>query len=258
MLRAWLTPGSLFVALVLLLAGLPARAEEKAHGEESHAKPKYVAEVEVDGKEVEKSFDLSKPEERAALLEAIEHGHVEELKNDKPPTLKKLFSLSADLGIWSLVVFCLLMYALSKLAWPKMLAGLKKREERIRGAQEEAQKTRDEAHALHLQLQKDMSEANVKAAQVIDEGRKVAQATADEIVAKARTEIQAERERLQREIQMQTDQAIQRIWSQTADIATLISAKALGRGVTVDNHRKLIDEALAEIQASSGGANGHA
>lgn len=257
MLRAWHLSRLSFVALALLAAGLPARAEDPAHGGETHAaKPKYAAEVHENGKGVEKKFDLAKHEDEDALVEAIRHGHVGELRKDEPPSLQKLFSLYADLGLWTLVVFGLLLFVLSRIAWPKMIEGLKKREDRIRGALDEAQKTRDEAHALHLQLQKDMKEAHAKAAGIIDEARKVGQAAADEISTKARAEIQAERDRLVREIEMQTAQAIQRIWAQAADLATLASAKALGKSITADGHRQLINEALAEIKAAGTNRNG--
>ncbi len=250
---------SLAQPLVLFLVAA-ARGEEKGHGEKGHdAPPKYVADVHDEtGKATEKTFDLSKAADKEELLSAIEHGHVGELRKDEQPTLVKLFSLAADLGLWTLVVFGLLLWVLSKIAWPKMIEGLKKREDRIRGALDEAQKTRDEAHALHIQLQKDMNEAHARSAQIIDEARKAGQTAADEIAAKAKAEIQAERDRLQREIEMQTDQALQRIWSQAAELATLASAKALGQGISEGGHRKLIDQALAEIRASGEGANGHA
>ena len=60
------------------------------------------------------------------------------MRRDEPLTLQKLFSLAADLGLWTLVVFVLLLFVLGRFAWPKMIEGLKKREDRIRGALEEA------------------------------------------------------------------------------------------------------------------------
>jgi F-type H+-transporting ATPase subunit b len=256
--RFWLR--QTIVAVAFIATALPSFAADKAHdeAEAAHAKPKYKAEVHEGKKEVTKDFDLSKPEDEKALLEAIQHGHVAELRKDEPPSLQKLFSLSADLGLWSLVVFLALLFVLSKIAWPKMLAGLQNREDRIRGALDEAQKTKEEAQALRLQLQKDMDAAQDRANKVIEDARKAGQTAADEVAAKARTEIQAERDRLQREIEMQTNQAIQRIWNMAAELATMAASKALGQGINESGHRKLIDDALSEIKASAPGANGHA
>jgi hypothetical protein len=41
---------------------------------------------------------------------------------------------------------------------------------------------------------------------------------------------------------------VQEIWQQAANLATLISGRAIGRTLTPDDNRRLVDEALAEIQ----------
>src|SRR5207248_1060454 len=53
-----------------------------------------------------------------------------------------------DLAIWTVLVFILLYVVLRAFAWKPMLAGLKQREDSIRGALAEAAKAREEAHAL--------------------------------------------------------------------------------------------------------------
>jgi F-type H+-transporting ATPase subunit b len=161
-----------------------------------------------------------------------------------------------DLAIWTVVVFVVLMFVLRKYAWAPMLAGLQKREENIRSALAEAQAAREEAAAARADLQKQLAAAHEQVRAILDEGRRDAQQLRDQEMARTQAEMQAERDRLRREIEMQTDQALQRIWAQAADLATLASAKALGKGITADGHRKLIDEALGEIKAS--GAVRHA
>lgn len=161
-----------------------------------------------------------------------------------------------DLAIWTIVVFVLLMIVLGKFAWKPMLAGLQRREDSIHGALAEAEKARDEAQALRLTLQKEMADAHLKVKEIIDEGKRDAQFVADDLIAKAKADINSERERLNREIQVATDQALQSLWVRAADLATQASAKALGKQIDGDGHRRLIDEALKELQAT--GANGHA
>src|SRR5438876_1655766 len=72
---------------------------------------------------------------------------------DHQATDDSVFGWALDLAIWTVVVFVILVVVLSKFAWKPMLEGLRKREESIRGALDEAAKTRDEAHALRMQLQ---------------------------------------------------------------------------------------------------------
>ena len=180
---------------------------------------------------------------------AGEHGHG---RHHGEPEEEGLLTLSADLGIWTLVVFVLLLVILKRLAWKPMLEGLHKREETIRSALEEAQKARAEAEQLRARLQQEMDRAAETVRGILEEARRDAQYTSEQILAKARQEIATERERLQREVAIAKDQALQELWNQAADLATLISAKAIRRSLSPEDHRRLMDEALAELRQVAG------
>jgi F-type H+-transporting ATPase subunit b len=165
----------------------------------------------------------------------------------------ELFAPRLDLMIWTIVVFGLLLFVLKKFAWGPMLQGLQGREERIRGALEEAQTARDEAQKLRNDLQAEMNKVYDKIREMMDEARREGQAAKDNMVAEGKTEIQAERDRSLREIERDFEAKKQELWNQTAQLATLISAKALGRSVNEADHRHLVDEALAEMRNTSAG-----
>ena len=160
------------------------------------------------------------------------------------------------LGIWSIVVFVILLVVLKKYAWGPILEGLQKREHNIESAVRDAQQARDEAQRLRDQLQREVDKAHEKVRDILDEGRRHAQQTTDEMIAKARTEIQAERDRLRREIEMARDQALQEIWKRTADLATEVSAKAIRRQLSAEDHRRLVDEALGELKGAAKAGRG--
>ena len=153
-----------------------------------------------------------------------------------------------DLGIWTIVVFVLLLLVLRKAAWQPMIEGLHKREESIRGSVEEARRTRDEMEQLRAHFKSELDAAYAKIPQLMDDARRDAQRMAEELRAKAMADIQAERTRLRLELDRAHDQALQDLSTHAAQLATLISAKAIGRSLTEDDHRRLIDEALAEIR----------
>jgi F-type H+-transporting ATPase subunit b len=155
-----------------------------------------------------------------------------------------------DLGLWTLVVFLLLLFILSKYAWGPMLAGLKKREENIRAAIDDAQKARDEAQQLRADLAKERAKIAEETRAAMDEARRAAQQLRDDLVAQAKTDIQTERDRLRREIESARDQALKQLWDQTAQLATLVSAKAIRRELTPGDHRRLVDEALADLRGA--------
>jgi F-type H+-transporting ATPase subunit b len=173
---------------------------------------------------------------------------------DEPPIFTPV---RIDLGIWTLVVFLVLFAFLSRYAWGPMLEGLRKREQNIHDAVAEAAKARDEAHRLREEFQRDVAAAQQRARDIVEEARRNAARAAEEDRAKAKAEIQAERERLHREIDLARDQALQQIWSQTAQLAALVSAKTIRRKLSPDDHRALVDEAIAELKQAEAGARGN-
>ena len=160
---------------------------------------------------------------------------------------------SIDLAIWTVVVFLVLLFILRKFAWGPMLEGLQKREDNIRSSLEDAQRARDEAQKIREQLQAEMNQAAEKVRDMLDAARRDAERSTNDLIAKTRAEIQTERERLHREIDLARDQALQQIWTQAAQLATLVSAKAIRRQLNVDDHRRLVDDAIGELRHAGNG-----
>lgn len=244
--RLSMTWRNAIVASLLLIAAPAARAEDKdAHG----GPPIYEVDGhDAKGQDFNRTFDLSKPADLEALEELLKEGHVHELNRKEIPTLAKMGSLAADLGIWTLVVFGLLFFILQQKAWPMMLEGLTKREDRIRGGLAEAQKAREEAQAMREKFQQEIASANQHARAVIEQATRDAQKAGDEIKAKALADIQAEKDRARHELELARDAAVQQLWEQTAQLATQISAKVIGRNLSPDDHRHLADEAIADLR----------
>jgi F-type H+-transporting ATPase subunit b len=214
-MRRYLIAGLSVVLVTVVVLNGPARAESKA--EQGHT----TAE--------EKGADKDhKPGE----------GH------ERPPMF------GSDIGIWTLLIFLAVFGILYWKAWPLVLEGLQKREHNIASALEDARKAREEAEVLRGQFKKELDNAQEKVRGIMDEGRKNAESNAQAIVDKAKGEMQADRERLHREIDLAKDQALKEIWTQTAQLATMVSEKTIRRHLTPDDHRRLIDEAIADLRRS--------
>jgi F-type H+-transporting ATPase subunit b len=155
-----------------------------------------------------------------------------------------------DTAFWAIVVFVGLLVILRAKAWGPILEGLKKREETIRSSLEEAKKTREEMEKIKTDFQKELADAHQQIPALMEEGRKKAEALSNEMRAKAAADIQAERERLRHEVEIAKDQAIKEMWEQAAQLATMISAKAIGRALNEDDHRRLLDESMQEMGQS--------
>jgi F-type H+-transporting ATPase subunit b len=160
-------------------------------------------------------------------------------------------AIAFDTALWSVIIFIALLLILRAKAWGPILEGLQKREEAIRSSLEEAKKTRQDMEKMRADFQKELADAHQQIPALMEEGRKKAEELSNEMRAKAAADIQAERQRLRREVEIAKDQAIKEMWEQAAQLATLISAKAIGRALTEDDHRRLLDESLQEMQRAA-------
>ena len=156
-----------------------------------------------------------------------------------------------DLGIYTLLVFGLLFLILGKFAWGPFTEGLRKREAGLLAVRDEATKAKAEAEALRAQLQKDNASAQDQIRAMLEEARRDAEKLRAEQREAGVKDAAAERERAKREIEAAKDAALNDIYRQAVDLAALISAKALSRQVTVDDHQRLLDESLAELKQAA-------
>jgi F-type H+-transporting ATPase subunit b len=188
-----------------------------------------------------------KDEPQAEKGDPSDKGH----KDDSPPHI--FTPVRIDLAIWTLVVFLSLFFILKKAAWGPIMEGLHKREDAIRSAVEEAKLARAETERVRAQFQKEMDEAFAKIPQMMDEARRDAARMAEEMKTKAAADIQAERQRARREVEVAKDQALHEILNQMAQLATMISAKAIRRNISEEDHRRLVDETLTELRNAGRG-----
>jgi F-type H+-transporting ATPase subunit b len=238
----------------LVLAGLLLAGPGSARSAEPGAAPAEQGESEpIIYREGKQEFNLATPDGQKQLIDFLKSNRAEHhLTLEEEPTF---LAQMADLTIWTILVFVIVLLILGRYAWKPILELLHKREETIRTGLEEAEKARAETARLRDQLQQEMAQSQDKVRQVLDEGRRAAQRQQDEMMAQARAEIQGERDRLHREIEMARDQALQQLWAQTADLATLVASKAIRRQLTPDDNRRLVDEALVELRQTE--RNGH-
>ena len=169
------------------------------------------------------------------------------------------FLVSPNLGlmIWTLLVFLFTMWVLSKLAFPRIQEALDKRANAIRESIEHAEQTREEADKILEEYRARLKEAREQADDIVGRARKAA----DSAKAQGTEEGREKREELlaaaRRDIEAETRRSLQRIRKEVADLTVLTTEKVARKSLTDEDHRKLIDEALAEVDFSTlSGGNG--
>jgi F-type H+-transporting ATPase subunit b len=159
------------------------------------------------------------------------------------------FLVSPDVGlmIWTLIVFGLSMYLLSKFAFPRIAEALDKRQRAIEESIDHAERTRKQADDLLAEYRARLAEARTQADEIVARARKTGEATEAEAVADARRKREELMEQTRRDIEAETNRAVQEIRNQVADLTVLATEKVTRKTLTDADQRKLVDDAVAEL-----------
>ena len=158
-----------------------------------------------------------------------------------------MFDINPGLGIWTSVVFVLLVLVLGKFAWKPLLQSLKDREDKIRDSLEQAERARAEAAELIKQNERNMARAGEEYQRVVQEARAMGEKMKEEIVNKARTQAQQELHNAKEEIQRDVDAAKQQLRTEVADLAIKAAEKILDENLDAGKQKKIIDNVLNEL-----------
>ena len=149
--------------------------------------------------------------------------------------------------IYSVLAFLALVFVLGRFAFPPVLGMLKKREETIRGAIDEAETTRMEAAKLLEEYKKQMADARKEVQETIEQGKTMGENVKAEIMAKANEDARQIVEHAQSEIEREKERAIADLQAKVADLTILATAKVIQKSLDEPSQRKLVESAIAEV-----------
>lgn len=156
-----------------------------------------------------------------------------------------------DLGIYTLVVFGFLFFILAKFAWGPFTEGLRKREQGLLDLKNQAAADRAAAVELKAKLEKELADMRATVTAEIAAARRDAETLRTTEREAGVKEAAAERERAKREIDAAKDAALNDIYKQAVELATLLSAKTMSRQISADDHTRFVDESLAELKQAA-------
>jgi F-type H+-transporting ATPase subunit b len=162
----------------------------------------------------------------------------------------QLVTPNPGLMIWTLVCFLIALFVLSKYAFGPIQKIIDERRERIRESLDEADNARAEAHRLIEEHRALIAQARNDAEEILSEARKVAAAQAAR--AKEETEVDRQRrlEETRKQIEAETQKALGQIRAEVADLTLAATAKVTGKILDSADHKRLIDDALADLDFS--------
>jgi len=153
----------------------------------------------------------------------------------------------SDLAIFTFVVFLLLLAILWKFAWGPISVGLEKREHGIAEHIAAAQRSHEEAKRLLAEYERKLASAQDDVRAILDEARRDAAHTQQEILAQARADAVAEMDRAKHEVETARDQALKQLVETGANLAVELAGRILRAELTPAKHAQLINEAVANF-----------
>ena len=168
------------------------------------------------------------------------------------------FLVSPSLGLmfWTLLAFGATMFVLSKYAFPRIGEALEKRANAIRENIEASEKQREEADQLLEEYRQRLREAREQADDIVARARKASEA----VVAEATADGKSKREELvaaaRKDIETETRRSLERIRSEVADLTVLATEKVTRKSLDDADQKRLVEEALAEVDFSALAGNG--
>ena len=165
--------------------------------------------------------------------------------------MEKLLSPDIGLSVWTTLTFLLLVVLLGKLAWKPVLQALEERESAIRAEREAAEAARRSAEELKAHLDRELaqiqertqlllSQAERQGAAQREEILRAAQADANQLMGKIRSQLEEEKKRLVRELRQEVSQ-----------LSLMAAEKILKRSVDRAMQESLLREFFGDLDKRS-------
>jgi F-type H+-transporting ATPase subunit b len=167
-----------------------------------------------------------------------------------PLAANPLIDVTVGLMIWTLVCFGITFFVLRKFAFGPIQKIIDERRQRIRQSLEEADRARDEARRLLEEHRALMREARGQSEEILSEARRVAESQRERL----RDELEEERQRriedTRKQVEAETRRALEQLRAEVAELTVVATARVTGKVLDEKDHRRLIDEAIGELDFS--------
>ena len=163
------------------------------------------------------------------------------------------FLVQPGLGlmIWTLIVFGATMLILKRYAFPLISDALEERAQKVAKNIEESERQRKEADEVLAEYRNRLKEAREQADDIVARARRAGENARSE----ATEEGKAKREELiaaaRKDIEAETRRSLEGIRKEVADLTLLATEKVARKTLTADDQKRLVEEALSEVDFSA-------
>jgi len=163
----------------------------------------------------------------------------------------KIFEIDPGLFVWSVITFLILVGLLYKFAFNPLMRMQKARQAEIHQSIVDAESLRDEAQQLLADYKQQLAQARQEADAIVERARKAGETSKAELQEEARVQAEATLAKARQQIERDTNQALQRIREEAADLTITATAKVARSSLSEEDQLRLIKEAINEIDLST-------
>ncbi|MGO9489983.1 MAG: F0F1 ATP synthase subunit B [Solirubrobacteraceae bacterium] len=155
------------------------------------------------------------------------------------------------LMVWTLIVFGLTMVLLARLAFPRISEALDRRQKTIEESIDTAERTRKEADKILAEYRERLKDARSQADEIVQRARQVAETHEQEARGKSEEILEEATRRAEREIAAATKSALSDLRKEVADLTVMAAEKVTRKALDDADQRRLVEEALSELDFSA-------
>jgi len=161
-----------------------------------------------------------------------------------------LITPNVGLMIWTLLVFVISVVILNRAVFPRIREALDRRQHAIEESIDSQERLRAEAEEVLAEYRQRLHEARAQAEEIVTRAREAGAEHEREAVAEARERGEKMLAQTKREIEIETQRALDQIRKEVATLTVLATEKVTRKTLTAADQRKLVQEALGELDFS--------
>ena len=162
-----------------------------------------------------------------------------------------LISPNVGLMVWTIVVFLISLFVLRKWVFPAIGEALDKRAKTIDGEIDAAAELRQEADKVLEEYRERLREARTQSEEIVQRARQTAESHEHESRERGKEILDEAAKRAERDIEAASKRALDDIRREVADLTVMATEKVTRKTLDDADQRRLVEEALGELDFSS-------
>ena len=162
-----------------------------------------------------------------------------------------LLSPNYGLMFWTLIIFVVLAFVLSKFAFGPITKAVEAREQALEEAISAAKRDREEAARLLAEHRAALDASRAEAQKIIVDARAAAERVRADLVEQAHAEQASMLARARQEIESEKVQAIAQLRREAVDLAIAGAGKVIDRNLDQAANRQLVESFLASVSPAA-------